>query len=226
MKRLALSIVKVFSLGASLALSSITFATPSQTTLVYKITVSNVTAGNAISPFLVVAHAPSTSLFTPGMEASPGVAAIAETGNTSILEEALSNTANIVSVAKAEGGPILPANSGTATLSIPYSRGSKLPVLTLLAMIGKSNDSFVSLRNLNLRRFSRLNQTMTLFAQNFDAGSEENTGNVEDFGPGGHPTENAEGFISYDRGLNLRGDAPEIIAWGPKVAKVSITRIQ
>ena len=38
-------------------------------------------------------------------------------------------------------------------------------------------------------------QTLVVAANNFDAGSEENTGNVADFGPGGHPVANAEGHV-------------------------------
>ncbi|NRA66908.1 MAG: hypothetical protein HRU19_20640 [Pseudobacteriovorax sp.] len=190
----------------------------------FEVKVQNVTANNAVSPFLLVAHRSDQSLFEVGAAASPGVAAIAETGDTSVLEEALEGANGVFATAKAAGGPTMPGKVSVARITVPYSK--RVPVLTLLAMIGKSNDSFVSLNSYPLSSFRWAGQEKTVFAGNFDAGSEENTGNVEDFGPGGNPTDGAEGLVSYDRGLNLRGNAPESIAWGPKVARVTIKRIR
>lgn len=92
-------------------------------------------------------------------------------------------------------------------------------------MIGRSNDSFVSTPDgVELSRLDSGAVSMRL--TNFDSGSEENTGNLEDFGAGGHPVTNAEGLISYDRGLNSRGNAPETFGWGATAAIVTIERIR
>ncbi len=188
----------------------------------YRVTVTNVTAGNGVSPFLLVAHKAARPVFTPTQAASAGVAAIAESGDTSIAKSELGAMDSTVAIVQAEGGPIMPGQSRSAMIEIPKAMMATTR-LTLLAMIGRSNDSFVALRSVNLAKLFEMGQRRAhIFAQNFDAGSEENTGNVEDFGPGGHPTAQAEGMITYDRGLNPRGNAPDIMAWGPRVASVQI----
>ncbi|MBC7531331.1 MAG: hypothetical protein H7318_07115 [Oligoflexus sp.] len=54
-------------------------------------------------------------------------------------------------------------------------------------MIGKSNDSFVAFKNLELKNISK-GQSVKVRATNYDAGTEENTGNVEDLNATNHPT--------------------------------------
>lgn len=225
MKTLTNCFSKAMIFGSLLFFSSLAYSYKTYRTAIFEITVTNVTADNVISPFLAVAHDQDLSLFTPTKEASPGVAAIAETGDTSVLQSELEGMDGIMSMGKPDGGPIFAANSATIKIEVPYTL-KKQPVLTLLAMIGRSNDSFIALRNLPLNQFKYPNAQKTFFATNYDAGSEENTGDVEDFGSGGHPIENAEGFISLDRGLNPRGNAPDIFAWGPKAASVTIKRIK
>lgn len=185
--------------------------------LKFRVTVQNTTAGNAISPFLVALHSPEQFLFQLGMPASAGVARIAETGDTSVLEPEL-DMLNVMHV-KAPGDPI-PAGATRSTeftLDPMALQGTRL---SLVAMIGRSNDSFVALDGIELSQVKK--GRLVLDARNYDAGSEENTGNVEDFGPGGHPTAHAENLVSLDRGLNPRGNAPEYLGWGATAARVTI----
>ena len=188
----------------------------------YRVTVKNVTAANAISPPLVIAQTNEFRLFEVGAAASAGLAKVAETGGTDVLESELKELDGARVVVKAAGGPIAAGQSRTIDVVLPA--GSKARRLNLVAMIGKSNDSFVSRAesiDLSLADYGQVVVSLT----NFDAGSEQNTGNVEDFGPGGHPVAEAEGMISYDRGLNARGNAPDIIGWGSTVGIVRIERL-
>ncbi len=191
----------------------------------YRVTVQNVTAGNGLSPPLVIAHLNAYRLFQLGVPASAGIAEIAETGATDTLQSELSLQRNVRAVTKAEGGPIPAGQKRVIEITLP--RGSRTTELKLnvVSMIGRSNDSFVSTGNgIELSRCDTGPVSVEL--SNFDSGSEENTGNVADFGRGGHPVAQAEGFVSYDRGLNPRGDAPNLAAWGSTAALMTIERIR
>lgn len=202
-------------------------ASARQGNIVYEVEVQNVTAGNVLSPFLAAVVDPSLKLATIGSEASAGVAALAETGNRAVLTQELTESMKSFNVTGAEGGPILPGQTRKVEISVPYEavhRGARLEVL---AMIGRSNDSFISLGGLTLAKVTgNVGSAVRVKAYNLDAGSEENTGNVEDFGSGGHPVDEAEGLISLDRGLNLRGNAPETFAWGSTAAFITIRRVR
>ncbi|MBK8010419.1 MAG: spondin domain-containing protein [Deltaproteobacteria bacterium] len=211
----------ILAAGAAISLvGTAAQATPRATQ--YRITVKNVTAANVVSPPLVVAHAPGYKLFTVGEAASPGVAMIAETGGTATLESELAADRHVIATSKADGGPVRAGQETVIEISVPTNYVYFGAELNLAAMIGRSNDSFVSLGKAVSLRSVRRGHPQVVALENFDAGSEENTGNVGDFGPGGHPTDAAEGLISYDRGLNPRGDAPETFAWGPTVAIITI----
>lgn len=187
----------------------------------YEITVRNVTAANVLSPPLVVVHSPDEELFRLGDQASPGIAAVAETGATATLQGELQAKPNIKAVFKAAGGPVFAGQTRTIEIAVPS--GTRNARLNLIAMIGRSNDSFVSRAEGFDLVFADFGPVMIPLS-NFDAGSEEDTGNVEDFGAGGHPVADAEGLISVDRGLNLRGNAPEKYGWGSTAAMVRIER--
>lgn len=211
--------------GSILFLSALASADSiSANPLKFRVTVQNVTAANAISPYLVVVLKPGARLFETGKPASPGIAAIAERGDTSVLEGELAAEPAVLATAKVAGGPLGAAESRSVEFAV-NSKTAAGATFNLVAMIGKSNDSFVSVHGLSLARIWQAGK-FRLNASNYDAGSEENSGNVGDFGAGGHPIAQAEGHISVDRGLNAKGDAPEILGWGPVAASVLVERVQ
>lgn len=159
-----------------------------------------------------------------GQAASPGIAHVAETGDTSVLEAELATNSHVIITGKAAGAPIPATQTSVVEVEVSPQALYQGATLNLVAMIGKSNDSFISVRGLPL--LSADFRTVRMAATNYDAGSEENTGNVEDFGPGGHPVAAAEGHISFDRGLNPRGNAPEILSWGTVAGWVTVERIR
>jgi hypothetical protein len=209
-----------------LALSTLAVSTQSLAAtaapLRYRITIENVTAANHLSPFLATVLQSGKTLFDIGKPASPGIAAVAETGDTAPLSAELDRRAGVVATTKAAGGPVAAAASASAEIEVPADAVAQGATLNLVAMIGMSNDSFVALRGLLL---SSVTGSVGLNAVNFDAGSEENTGNIGDFGSGGHPVAGAEGHVSYDRGLNPRGNAPETLGWGPVAALVTVEKL-
>lgn len=191
----------------------------------FRVSVRNVTAANVLSPVLAIAHDDSFDLLTTGETASAGLAEVAETGRTDTLRGEVQAATQGAILAQADG-PTFAGKTGAFEIEVPTSALARGAKLDLVAMIGRSNDSFIATTNpVNISGLGR-GSRLVFAATNFDAGSEENTGNLADFGPGGHPIAAAEGFVSYDRGLNLRGDAPEALAWGTVAAVISIERIR
>lgn len=187
----------------------------------YEVSVKNATAANAISPYLVIVHKAGSSLFETGGQATEGLQELAETGATDKIQAELAANTNVLSVSKVTGSPLTAAETRSLQFSIANDEATAGARVTVIAMIGMSNDSFIALRNMDLSKVDG----SAYPAANFDAGTEESTGAVADFGPGGHPVANAEGHISYDRGLNPAGGAPQSIGWGPVAAEVSIKKL-
>ncbi|MCB0418902.1 MAG: spondin domain-containing protein [Bdellovibrionales bacterium] len=190
----------------------------------FKVTVQNVTANNVLSPYFAYVLPKGASHFALGKAAPAGIAEVAETGSTATLEKELAERGDVLASAKADG-VTRSGESKEIEISVDKADLYKGAALHLVAMIGRSNDSFITSRAVPLYAVAKSYGGITFHAVNLDAGSEENTGNVEDFGPGGHPTMGAEGKISYDRGLNPRGTAPESFAWGDTAAIISVKAV-
>lgn len=204
-------------LPTSLLFASTLFAIPalaseSQDLVRYRATVQNLTAFNLISPPISLVHKPESNLFQTGTAATPGLAQLAESGQTTIIQEELAANPIVISVSKAEGGPLAAAEKRSIEFTVSRHDIAKGARFTILGMIGRSNDSFVAFKNIELRDVKK-GKYFKVRATNYDAGSEENTGNLEDLNATNHPTEFAEGHISYDRGLNSKGNAPEYLGW-------------
>ena len=225
MRRSSSSLFSATAIAASLfAFVQTTSAFAAPATLRYRITVENVTAGNRLSPFFTAVLRKGVVPFTLGKPASAGVQSIAETGSTAAIESEYTGNPNLITMAHAAGSPLVPGSSVSVEIAVPVGAVVSGATLNVLAMIGMSNDSFISVRALPLSSIGW--SPTTIGATNYDAGSEENTGNIADFGAGGHPVAAAEGLVSIDRGLNPRGDAPEIIGWGATAGIVRISRIE
>lgn len=191
----------------------------------FRLSFRNVTASNGLSPVLAIVHHDSFDLVTTGEPASPGVAEVAEVGRTDTLVAEVQAVDRTAVIAKAASGT--PAGkTGSIDFEVPVSALAYGAKLDFISMIGRSNDTFIAPPNAIDISGLRAGAKLVFAATNFDAGSEENTGNVGDFGAGGHPVAAAEGIVSYDRGLNLRGDAPEIVAWGTVAAVITVERIK
>jgi hypothetical protein len=195
----------------------------------YRVTVTNVTAGQTFTPILIATHRPAASFFEVGEPASAGLEVLAEEGGVGPLQAAL-NKSPAVSATQATSTLLAPG--ATATLHITARPG--FDVLSLAAMLIPTNDSFVALDRVDLPRRG----SVTFEAEAYDAGTEPNTELCADIpgpfcnGPG-TPTAGSEGFVHVSRGISGVGEraGPPTVTetahdWRNPVAKVTIRRIQ
>jgi len=126
-----------------------------------------------LAPALVSFHDGSNDFFDTGSNASAGLEALAEVGDTSILEASLT-TGNNLTIAN--GGPFLPGNSHSVVLDVDSTN----TMFSFAAMVLPSNDWFIG-NNAAIDVSSILSGTtgasVTLdFGRVYDAGTE-----LEDF---------------------------------------------
>ena len=186
----------------------------------WRVTISNLTSAQPLSPPLLVVHSKKADVWSIGALASPGVAAIAEDADNSVLTAALTGGRGIRSVETGGGGPIPPGESLTYTVE---TRGNfnRLSVLTMLV---NTNDAFTGLDALHLhgRALSRTTNA-------YDAGSEANNELIA-FIPGpccGHPfvRDPTSEPVAMHPGILGVGDLdPGVYGWTNPVARITITR--
>ena len=125
------------------------------TTYTYSVSVTNVTAGQPMSPVLVT----SNSIFSVGESASVGLEKLAEGGDNSELLDT-----NGVSGA----GLLTPGSSETMTLTTTAKS------ISLATMLVKTNDGFAGFNDLDLSALT-VGESTTLYASVYDAGTEANS---------------------------------------------------
>lgn len=196
----------------------------------YEVTVTNLTRGQQFTPILVASHKESLDLFRLGAPASAGLAILAEEGNTSPLASELSarpETGNVVSGAGL-------TNPG-ASVTLIVEGGGRFDHVSVAAMLIPTNDAFFAINGVPLPRG---NQTLTLVAPAYDAGSERNDelcasipgpNFAECGGPGGGaaPAGGEEGYVHIHAGIHGIGDLPASVRdWRNPVALISIRRVR
>ena len=163
------------ALGAAVALSTLpllaaTAAQAAPPTRTYRVTVENLTptrtggGSQVFSPALVVVHDRSFDLFTVGQPASEAVVDVAEDGLTTTGTN-LFRTQEGVQFATSEGTQI--ASGASYTFEITAEGDARF--LSLVAMLGNTNDGFIGLDAVHL---TGARKTYRVFA--YDAGSEVN----------------------------------------------------
>lgn len=190
----------------------------------YRVTITNLTRAQVITPPLLVSHGSDFDLFTPGAAASPELVALAEDGNTAPLEAALTGDPQVHAVAVASA-PILPG--GSASVDIAVEGWKRL--ISGAGMLASSNDAFFGLHGVRVP--SRGTAVFPVPA--YDAGSETNSelcafipgppcGSAGQRDPAG-----AEGFVHVHNGIHGIGDLNAAnMDWRNPVASVAITRIR
>ncbi|MEJ2361640.1 MAG: spondin domain-containing protein [Gammaproteobacteria bacterium] len=114
----------------------------------YRITIRNATAGQVLTPPLIVVHRPGFSLFTVGTTASPGLVSLAETGNNSNLNAEVSGTDGVISTLAATD--VIPfGHMASFTFSAPNKAH-----ISLAAMLATTNDGFAGLKDVALPKRS------------------------------------------------------------------------
>lgn len=130
---------------------------------------TNFPAGAHFSPFIGLSHPSSTSLFTLGSLASPGIKNMAETGGTSPLNN------EILSLVSSGQAGVLITGSGIGTPASTNSVvqiNSNTPYVSLVTMIAPSPDWFIGVRDVNLIENGEWVATKTVNAGTYDAGTD------------------------------------------------------
>lgn len=208
----------------------------------YKVTITNLTAGQPFTPPVIFTHTRHTGVFAVGEAASEAIQALAENGNSTPLQMALGADVQVHQVV-AGMVPLVPANnpgqtgfSSVATFEIS-ARGSAR-FFSFASMLICTNDGFTGLNGVRLPSHKK-----TYYSVSYDARTETNTEDFADIVP---PCQGLIGVSSDDQGTgmsnpNLAEDGiiiphvginggidlfPEVHGWSDPVAKIVIERVR
>ncbi len=189
--------------------------------LIVEVTITNLTRGQTMTSVFVARHDRTAApLYTFGLSASDGLAAMAEDGSASgLLEVWDPETNSSVAEARTAGGLIRPGQSVTITFNV--SDGKQL--LSLASMLVSTNDGFIGANSLDL------SSSKVVYLNVYDAGSEGNSESC-DFVPGppcgshnARDTESAEGFVHVHAGIHGDGGLdPAQHDWRNPAARLEI----
>ncbi len=207
----------------------------------YKVTITNLTAGQPFTPPVLVTHSKSTGIFTVGEMASAEIQAIAENGNSGPLQAALGGDVKVQVVAGM--APLVPANNpgGTGFASSEtfwITAFGRAKYLSFASMLICTNDGFTGLDTVSLPKKSK-----TVYSAAYDARTEINTEDFVDMVP---PCQGLIGVSSADSGTGMTNPAlaedgiiiphvgilggndliPDVHAWSDPVAKIEIKRVR
>jgi hypothetical protein len=189
----------------------------------YEITIQNATFGQPIAPSLLVVHYPGFSLFEVGGTATPGLEALAESGNSQARADELAGADGVAAVYVTEGGPTPPGGAATADIYAPR----QARYLSAAAMLGITDDAFYAVRNVRLPVVG----SIKVEADAYDAGTEVNTETAADVaGLGGAGSVDENGFIHVHPGVHGVGGAggldPAVHDWRNPVVELTIRRVK
>lgn len=208
----------------------------------YKVTITNLTAGQAFTPPVIAVHNRRAEVFSLGKVSSDGIRAIAENGNNGPLVTALSSDTNVYTVIEGTEPLVPAANPGETPFSnsvqftVSTSRHARF--LSIAAMLICTNDGFTGVNSVALPWRKR-----TVYAVAYDARSEQNTEDFADIVP---PCQGLIGEASDDTGTGMSnpllaesgviiphagivGDQDlnrRVHEWADPVAKIEIERIR
>lgn len=197
-------------------------------TLVYEVTITNITKGQVFSPPVLVTHSRDVALFEAGQPALDELAIVAEDGDGVPLADLVGSLPEVFE-AQSTTAPIPPGAS--AVYRIESTR--RFRVLSVVSMLVNTNDAFLAIdsRSLPRSRFS----TRSFSANAYDAGSEANNEDCA-FIPGpacppdsgnARTPDGGEGFVHIHNGVHGIADlAPDAYDWRNPVARVSVRRVQ
>lgn len=209
---------------------------------IYKVTITNLTAGQPFTPPVLVTHTRRTGIFTVGEPTSEEIQAIAENGNLEPLLAALGADVQVHEVV-AGAAPLVPANNpgetpfdSTATFKI--TTHGRATFLSFASMLICTNDGFTGLDSIKLPKHKT-----TVFSVAYDARTETNTEDFADMVP---PCQGLIGVSSGDDGTGMSNPLlaedgvtiphvgilggidlfPEVHGWSDPVAKIEIERVR
>lgn len=208
----------------------------------YKVTISNLTAGQPFTPPVLLTHSSRTGVFGLGDQASAEIQALAENGNSVPLVTALSGDVHVAQVVEGTA-PLVPANNpgGTpfeSSATFTISTHGNARYLSIVSMLICTNDGFTGVDTVRLPSKKR-----TVFSVAYDARTEQNTEDFadmvppcqgligvssDDMGTGmTNPLLSEDGVVIPHAGINGGADLqPAVHGWGDPVAKIVIERMR
>lgn len=202
----------------------------------YRVTVTNLTTGQPLSPGVVVTHTKHVSIFEKGDRASDGIREIAENGDPSTAAAELAGARGIHDV-RTTNAPVGRVG-GTAfptSLSLEIDAARSARYLSLSMMLICTNDGFAGVDGIKLPGGFR---EEVYYAEAYDSGTEVNdelagsivppcfgigpvTGLV---GGGGRTAE--QGVVRHHRGIKGIADLTSAHDWRGPVARIVVQRIR
>ncbi|WP_286888065.1 spondin domain-containing protein [Pseudoalteromonas sp. ESRF-bin5] len=200
--------IVVVALAASLAacgdndsndpVQVVTPPTPEPVSYTFDVTVSNLTAGQPLSPIAIIAHTEGT-LWQIGSPASVALETMAEGGDNSqllALENAIANASS--------EGPVGPGVNTTITLTTDSLEALKLSLATMMV---NTNDGFTGLSALDVSSLA-VGDSLIRTTVAYDAGTEANT---EAAGTIPGPADGGEGFNEARDDVNFVARHPGVV---------------
>ncbi len=225
------------SLSVSSSESSMSSSSTGMMSVKYSVTITNLTAGQPLSPTALLLHKPGYHAFTIGEPASVELEYIAEGGNPDpLLEDLATRTSTYVTTRPDEG--IAPGGSTNLVLETMLHNEEQAWIeLSALSMLGNTNDGFTGINALKLGQLA-VGESMTLDSISYDAGTEQNS-ETDTTVPG--PAAGGEGFnagrddpvnlVAMHSGVLTRDDGnsgstlTSLHRWDNPVARITITRL-
>ncbi|MBC7740564.1 MAG: spondin domain-containing protein [Bdellovibrionaceae bacterium] len=186
----------------------------------YKVTITNLTMNQGLSPAVLATHSPAYTMFKMGEPASPGVALIAEDGMTSKLAEEIKNS-NAADSLFVGMKPIKPGVS-----MVYHIKANPHSLFSAVTMLATTNDGFTGVNSLPLPAYAT-----RIYVGAYDAGTEANTENCQHI-PGAPCSAHnvrvragAEGTIQHHPGiLGVADLSKKMFNWENPVAMILIQR--
>ncbi len=212
-------------------------------TRTYKVTITNLTDGQPLTPPLLATHSLNIGMFDVGQAANPAIQQIAENGNLGPMIDALSGSSEVHEYLVGDAPLVPAANPGgtpfpsSATFYIDAAPGQN--GLSWASMLICTNDGFTGLDTVRLPK--QLNVPATYYTYGYDAGTEINTEDFADMVPpcqgligvGSDDAGTGEtnpalaegGIIFHHAGVAGGNDLVAIHDWDGPVASVTVERV-
>ena len=213
----------VLALAAAMAVPA---AAGSEAT--YRVTITNVTGTELLTPFVVATHRGGPRVFREGRPATYGLRQLAENGGVPVLAAELDGRPGVSAVAVAGDAPVAPGSS----VAVDITAGPGARRLSLAGMVICSNDGFAGIDSVRLPR--HVGGVTAVYGNAYDAGSEINTENYADLVPPcdglgqtgtSNPALAEHGVVNLHSGTAGVGDLdPVAHGWSNPVIYVSIER--
>jgi hypothetical protein len=166
----------------------------------WEVTVTNLTAAQSFTPLVVMTHPRRYEMFTLGEPADEALEAMAEGGDTSMIQAQAAEDASDI---QSTEGLLGPGQSVTVSIEGEVRRSR----LSIAGMLLPTNDNFVALNGVRLPRSG----SKRIMALAYDAGTEVNDQNCRNIpgplcGGEGVSVDGGEGHVHVGTGIHDLGE--------------------